>query len=407
MKKRLSYFQYLGFFTIGLVSNIIGPLLPAIRAEMPMSYGQSGLLLSGMWPGLILAVLVGGYLSDKYGTKLLLLAGGVALSLGLVGSMASGSHWVLLSWMILSGVGFGAFEIGINVWCSVSNDSNKGNALNFLHFFFGLGAIFGPILSTVCLELLNNWRVVFGVSAILPLVVIVMLSPLRIEKHYPAVPAESKPVVNKRLLWICGVLIFAYVGIEVSIQGWLAVFWGKIAQSGFIPVSLIGSFFWVSLTIGRLISGRVADRFGLAKFLTTVSLGSIVLALVWVFAHSAWNTLILILLLGFLLAGIYPTQMALTTVYYPGMTGMVTSFITGVGSLGALFIPSAFGKLADWIGIQQLPVIILGLATVMFAFAKYQEIVAKGLAGGKGSSVCWRLLLVFKSLKRVRPTRWF
>jgi fucose permease len=387
MNGRVFYSQYLGFFTIGFVSNLIGPMLPTIRAEIPISYLQSGLLLTGMLPGIILSVIVGGYLADRYGTKELLMAGGVALGVGLLGSMIAADYLTLLAWMVLCGLGFGSYEIGINVLCTVLNGSNKVSSWNFLHFFYGLGAICSPIAATICLNFFASWRLIFGLAALLPFMVMMMLKPLKIPKHRADAPTGGRPLIKKQLLWICGVFIFIYVGIEVLIQGWLAVFWNKLPEQDLIPASLVLSFFWASLTLGRLISGNVADRLGAARFLTTVSLWSMGLAIVWVFAHSAWSTFLLMLLLGLLLAGIYPTLLALTTSCYPGMAGMVTAFISLVGSLGALAFPVIFGIIADWIGILHLPLSIMGLAFLMYTFAKYQEKLAKGFTTGNSGMI--------------------
>lgn len=303
--------------------------------------------------------------------------GSAALCLGLLGSMVSDTYLTLLVFMIIGGLGFGAYEIAINVICAVSNNSNKGNAMNFLHFFFGFGAIFGPILATVCLKLFTSWRLVFGLSALLPFGVMVMLMRSVIEIQHSTSPAGNTRLFKERLLWVCGIFIFIYVGIEVSIQGWIAVFFEKMTSDSFIPASLTASFFWITLTLGRLVSGKLADRIGLMGFLSAVSLCSMILALVWVFAHFAVSTLLLILLLGFLLAGVFPTQMALTTSFYPGMAGMITAFISGFASLGVFVIPAAFGKIADWAGILHLPTFIFGLSVLMFAFVLFQKKLAE------------------------------
>jgi MFS family permease len=158
---RLKMSQYLGFITIGLVSSIIGPMIATIKLDIPMSYSQVGFILSGQFAGMLPTVLIGGYLSDKYGKKPILIAGGGILSLGLLGSMLSRNYTSLLIWTLIIGIGFGIYEVGINALCSDSSDSNKGGAMNYLHFFFGIGAIVGPLIVTLSLKLFSSWHLVY------------------------------------------------------------------------------------------------------------------------------------------------------------------------------------------------------------------------------------------------------
>lgn len=378
--KRLTLAQYMSFVTIGLVSSITGPILPAIRREIPMNYGESGLLLASLCIGVILAVPAVGYISDKYGKKPFLMLGGVLLVCGLFGCMLSQSFKSLLVWNIVLGIGFGGFEVGINALCSSMSLTNKGNAMSLLHFFFGLGAIGGPLISTACLRLLQNWRLVYGLAICLPVMVIFILWPLKIPTEIKEDTFEKSIPYWDPFLWVCAAMILVYAGIEISVQGWIAAYWEKIAPRASFPASMVASLFWIALTLGRLFSGRLADCLGLSRFLTFASIGCIALALFWIIMASSWSTLLATLFLGLLLAGIFPTLMVSATSHYPGLTGKVTAFISLFASLGGFFIPSAIGNVADWVGIIKFPVIILGLAVAMALFALGKERLEKGCA---------------------------
>jgi fucose permease len=366
---RIKLSQYMGFITIGLVSSIIGPMLSAISLDIQMSYSQAGLVLSGQFLGMLLTVLLGGYLADKYGNKLFLLTGGTILSLGLLGSVFSQTYLTLFVWTIVSGIGFGTYEVGINSLCSDQADSNKGRELNFLHFFFGFGAILGPILVTICLRVFDNWRFVYCIAAIFPIIVSIMLWPLLIKPKAPEPSIKRKLPYKDSLIWISCLLIFIYVGIEVSIYGWIPQYWEKLSTQPIIPASLVSTVFWVALTLGRLISGRIVDRMGFSKFIATVSFGTLALTLVWTFTSYPLIILIIILLIGFLLSGLFPTIIASSTSNYAGISGRIVAFLSVFSSLGGFLIPSAIGKSADVIGIIKLPLIIFGLTLLLFIVA--------------------------------------
>ncbi|HEX2954760.1 MAG TPA: MFS transporter [Bacillota bacterium] len=364
--KRLVLSQYLSFISIGFISSITGPLLPAIRREIPMTYGEAGLLLAGLCLGMVITIPVIGYLSDRYGKKPLLIAGGFLLACGLLGSMVAWSFLSIFFCSMIVGIGFGGFEVGINASCSSMNASNKGNAMSLLHFFYGIGAIVGPLLSTLCLRVFHHWRIVFGLAFFLPILVIFALRPVEIPKESPDKTGPNNFSYRDAFLWVCAAFILVYAGIEISIQGWIADYWQSIAGEIALPASIIASVFWIALTIGRLFSGRLADRIGLSRFLMMTSFGSIGLTLVWSVQGSPPITLGAVFILGLSLAGIFPTLMASATSHYPGRAGMVTAFISFFASLGGFFIPAAIGKITDSTGISKLPLIVCGLVMMLF-----------------------------------------
>lgn len=366
MEKRLIWCQYVGFITIGLVSSIIGPMLAFIQKDIQMNYSEAGIILSGQFLGMLFTVFIGGYLADKYGKKPFLLVGSVVLILGLVSSMLSHTYMNLLIWTIVSGIGFGVYEVGINALCSDCAHSNKGSAMNFLHFFFGVGAIFGPILATLCIKLGGSWRLTFALTALLPLFVIFILAPIRIPapKHQPT--SKHTLPYKRMFIWISGLFCFLYVGIEVSIYGWIPAYWQSMYSKSLIPASLTGSIFWFTLTIGRIVCGKFVDKIGFSKFLIGTSFGMAILTLSWSVLPSEYVILVVILLLGLFLAGIFPTLMASVTSEYPNISGEISAFISIFSALGGFFIPSAIGKSADLVGINKVPFIICGLSILLF-----------------------------------------
>jgi hypothetical protein len=47
MTSALRWTLYLAFASLGIATSLCGPLLPSIRAEIPMSYLEAGMALSG------------------------------------------------------------------------------------------------------------------------------------------------------------------------------------------------------------------------------------------------------------------------------------------------------------------------------------------------------------------------
>jgi fucose permease len=358
LKKSLLWAQYIGFITIGLVSSIFGPMISAIRHDIPMSYQQTGLILSAQSFGMLIMIIISGLIIDKLGKKPFLLLGGLFLFFGLVGGAIAKSYYLLVASTIIIGFGFGSYEVGIAALCADYNQENPGQAMNYLHFFFGAGAISGPILATISIKTLDSWRFCYALTAIFPLIVSLLLltSPLPRLSH---VSTKNKAFPFRHpFLWFLGLSMLIYVGFEVSIYNWLPVFWQTLeTRSSFSP-SLSSSVFWLTLSVGRILMSRFSDRIGLSHFLTLASLSNVLIVLGW-YLLPPGLTLPLVALIGFALSCVFPVIMAC-------WSGQISSFLIIFSSLGGLLIPSNLGNLADLFGIKILPLALLVLASGLF-----------------------------------------
>ena len=345
--KRLLLTQYLGLVTMGFLASIIGPLLLLIRSELHLTYGQSGLLLSGPFIGVMITVLIGGTWADRYGKKPYLITGGIFMVIGLLGSMLANSYIGLLTLIIIAGIGFGVYEIGMNALCADGSGENKGAAMNLLHVFFGIGAVAGPILATLTMNLTGSWRPAFGIVAILPIIVSCLVLSLFLPRPATKVMPKGHPYRNW-FIWLVGLTTFIYIGIESVFFGWLPAYWRILPQSGFIPASITTVIFWLALTIGRLVGSRIIDRVGMSRFMTFSTGATLAMAILWCFfAKNAFGSLGIVFIIGIIIAGIFPTIMASTTAHYPERTAEISAFITFFPGVGGFIMPVGIGSLAD------------------------------------------------------------
>jgi fucose permease len=366
--------QYIGFIAVGIIANIMGPLLPAIRTDIEISYSQGGMLLSGQFIGLLVTSLIGGYLINRTGKRAFMLAGSALIIVGLLGCLLAKSYIFLYIANFIAGFGYGIYELGINVLCADSSKENKGSDMNFVHFFYGVGAIIAPLIALFCTEYLDNWRYSFGLALVFPVIVSLLLLRYRIDGHkkttycQDSTPESTSNPLASSFLWIAGLAMFFYVGVEVSTGGWITVFWSTSLPDSFIPASSTATIFWLTLTIGRLFSGKIADRIGLTTYLFAASAGTFLLSALWRLLPQGNWTLLLIALLGFLCSGQFPTAMAVVTAHFPGKSGIAAGFISVFSGLSGFFIPSGIGRLADIYGISVLTLSVMLLALLLMVF---------------------------------------
>lgn len=126
------------------------------------------------------------------------------------------------------------------------------------------------------------------------------------------------------------------------------------------------SGYWIGLTLGRLLLGRVAQRIGNRR-LIEICLGGVVLGmlLMWLVPQFATASLALFIT-GFCLGPIFPTTIALMSDTLPSrIVPSAIGFIASFGSMGAALLPLIAGNLAQHYGMWVLLPYVIVLTSIM------------------------------------------
>lgn len=65
-----------------------------------------------------------------------------------------------------------------------------------------------------------------------------------------------------RVSWICAFLLLLYVGVEVSIGGWIVTLMRDVREAEPFPSGMTSMGFWLGITAGRMVLGFVTARLG-------------------------------------------------------------------------------------------------------------------------------------------------
>jgi FHS family glucose/mannose:H+ symporter-like MFS transporter len=170
------------------------------------------------------------------------------------------------------------------------------------------------------------------------------------------------------------------VGAEQVFAGWLPTYLintRNVSQS-------IGSFtlslFFIGLTIGRLLTGLISEKVGYSRTLVLLSLGSAVFFLLIYTIQAINPIIILFILLGFFLSGIYPTVMAQAGSIFPQYSGTISGVLTAAGGIGGMLMPLGMGIASEYAGLHVglfLPlvstIIMFFLAVLSFNYIKKRK----------------------------------
>ena len=377
LSKPLLTSMYGGYLVMGLVMGMAGPLVPFLRADLSLSYAEAGLLFSAQSLGSIAVLLLGGWLIHILGKRTLMFVGALTFGVGMGTTAFAANFWWVLAGNILIGTGMSFLDIAISTLCIDANREGKGKALNLLHFYFGAGAVLGPLVALALGHWENGWRWAFGLTTLGPLAIAVLVPFLKVPASPEFTAARKFAVYKQPFLWLGAVALLIYCGVEWGVGAWFPSYWKAIPGARSLDPAWATSLFWLTFSAGRFVVGSWADAWGFQKFLTR-SLGSTLLVVVlWLIFPQPLVSLALVLVFGFVIAGQYPTFVAFISHRFPESSGQVTSFLSIFASLGTFVWPPAVGAWADAQGIEALPWAELGMTLLLIGAAALAFFVAR------------------------------
>ena len=204
--------------------------------------------------------------------------------------------------------------------------------------------------------------------------------------------------------------LLVYVGVEVSIGGWIVVFMRNVrhgepfepgtVSTGFWLVKTKRSYSYVSLAkfwqvgvvFDRLILGFVtpcmfsAERYAVATYIAI----SIALELMFWVIPNFLVSAVVVRLLGLFLAPLFPAAVVAITKLLPKSQSVAAvGFAAALGASGACVFPFAAGAIANAKAVQVLQLIILAMLVVMLGVMVVYSSIAKDADSVLSRSGAW------------------
>jgi fucose permease len=363
---------YLGYISIGLTNSILGPAVPFLINEFGMNFSLIGTLFFIQFTFYFASVLIAGVASDFFGKKPFLLIGASLMAAGLIGLMFSKNESTIFLFVAFIGAGFGILDGGLNSLFIDISGEQKGFGLGLLHMFFGIGALSGPLIFSLASKAFLNWRFAFLIASCIPILFFALFFPIRLLKvknNENMRISDVTILVKNNIIIYFLFLLFAYVGVEQAIVGWLPTYLiTTLGVSHFTSSSTL-SLFFIGLTIGRLLTGLISEKIGYSNTLLTLSLGSSVFLLLIFIFNSAIPVILFFMFTGFFLSGVFPTVMALVGSIFPQYSGSLSGILTAAGGVGGMLLPLGMGVVSDYAGLKQGLFVPIFAAIIMFFLA--------------------------------------
>jgi len=359
----LSY--YAAFTGMGIAIGIVGPTLPALSSYSGTPVGLLGILFTVRSLGYLISSLTLGSLFDRMKAHPLLGFAQIGIGLCLAGVAWFYSLPMLIVIFSLMGALESLVSVGSNTALVWTFRERSSPLINGLHFSFGIGAFLSPLLVAQLLSVNNGFQIAYWISG--GFFVLLGLWTFHLGNS-PAQPktdnAEQNTAGTTRadyiLLGLTGLFLFFYVGSEVSFGGWYFTY---VFSQGFISettAAYMNSAFWLSFTIGRLLSIWVALKVPQKKVLPIAVVGSL-LSISILFIQPLNTALLWIspIALGFFMAPIFPTAFSWVSQSLQ-LNGRLTGILFLGDSTGAMILPWLAGRVIDSAGASAMVPLIAG-----------------------------------------------
>jgi fucose permease len=345
---------YISFFGVGIVSTLIGALLPFMKAEYNMDYVLSGAVISAHQIGNFCAVLFSGFLPYVIGRKksTVLLVTGIPLGFLLV--ILTGIPGLLLFAFVLTGIGRGTMSNISNVTVSETS-GNRTAALNILHASFAVGALSAPFLVILFTQVLHlDWRFPAIFIIVFEIGVLLLLAKSSLS-NVPVLTKKEEKAADKKFLtspifWLNTSILFMYLCCESGIVGWLVTYF---KESGGLSESLsqsTASLLWIMILAGRLLCAIISEKMNKAVLIVSMAIAQIVFFLLMILSSNMILIFIGLLGTGFAMSGFYPTVLSTMPKEFTSST-IATGTCIATATIGAIIMPIVIGAIAEVTGI--------------------------------------------------------
>jgi FHS family Na+ dependent glucose MFS transporter 1 len=364
--------QTIGYFALfvylGLGVAVLGPTLPDLAQQVNRPVTDlSGLFLAGV--GFTIGTAVASRVFDRMPGHLVLALAQLFSAVMLILIPLAPTFGLLVAIIAAKSVADGAINTGGNTLLVWTHGDRVGPYMNALHFFFGLGAFVAPFIVAQVVAIPGGYRWAYWILAAIAGLISTRLLTLRGGPRPPAhtpnnTGGDDRTPVRHPMVISALVFLFFYVGGEVAFGGWVYTYATQLNLANAVNAAYLTSAFWLSFTVGRLLSIPMATRLRPAPIILTALGGClVVLAALIAVPNSSTMLWVAAIGLGFCLAPIYATGFTLA-----GQSVKLSARISGVillgDSLGGLLLPFLVGPVIERSGPRAL--VYLVFASLLF-----------------------------------------
>ena len=278
-RAELKYLKLLFFLFAFLIMSWI-PRFPEVKANLGISNGEFGSIISSSALGAIIALLSVGHLVHNYGVKLVLRMSAISMAISLILLTTTHSTLIFLVANIIQACAIASFHIAINAQGFNYQDRTKSSVITLLSGFWSSGALATIVVSGLLVNRIPLHIHITILALTILLIIFFVVSSMDSYLLQPNHDVEADYKISDifkgfRIDGLVSGALFCGVFLEFAVGDWAAIFVKEDVgiKSGLHTLPYI--LFTVTMIIGRLSVHFLFSRFSI-QFL--MKLGSLVSA---------------------------------------------------------------------------------------------------------------------------------
>lgn len=277
----------LSAFAIGTTEFVIVGLIPTMASDLQVSLPSAGLLVSLYALGVAVGAPVLTALTGKWNRKHVLLA---VMSLFVAGNVmawqAPGYNTLILA-RILTGLAHGVFfSIGSTIATGLVSKEKAASAIAIMFTGLTVALVTGVPLGTYIGQSFG-WQATFLIVAVLGLVALIgsaLLVPSNLKQPpVTKLTSQLKVLTQPHLLLVYAITALGYGGTFTAFT-FLAPILEQVSGFGSSAIGLIMLVYGVSVAVGNIWGGKMADKMGPIKALKVIFFGLATVLIVFNFS---------------------------------------------------------------------------------------------------------------------------
>ncbi len=391
----------IAFLPTGILTTLLGPMLPILIARWAMNDTQAGNLFLVQFLASLVGVQLSGALLARWGFRPAFLLGLLLMACG-VATLYVGSLWLGLASVAAYGLGLGLIiptdnlliaEIGSSSGSGLnshdgSNDSSRdssrpgsrASAVSLLNFFWGVGAVFCSLMVawTAAHRLLPFFLGAVALFLVLLALAMRNLSFPAAAKSLEAKFAAAKPkeysassswreMAKSPAIWLFAAVFFLYPGAETAVGGWIGSFVSRLGSRGAAMSSIMPAFFWSALTVGRAFGTAFLHHFSERRVLRAgCAAGAAGIGLM-LWAPALAGVIAGALITGLSFSTLYPITVARLSERFGVAARSIGSVMFSLAAVGPAVIPWMVGVISHATGSLRAGLLLpLGATAILF-----------------------------------------
>lgn len=362
---------YLIFISLGLPDSLLGAGWPKMQVVFGVLSSYAGYVSMTIAFMTIISALLSPRLIRRFHTKWIVIVSIGLTVLGLLGFSICGQYWMLFLFAVPYGLGAGSIDAAVNHYVA---NHYQSSVMNFLHCFYGVGAVISPWIMSLALKL-AHWNEGYRWTSYIQmgiLLICILSLPLWKQNESQAEEENRNSAGIRETLRVPGVILtliafFAYCSGEATCFLWVpSYFAGTKAGLSDETIASFGSLIFGGLMLGRLISGFISNKLG-DRLLIRIGIAVELLGILLVFLPVENY---LVAAIGFVVIGtgmgpVYPAiQHMAPSNFGKRHSAAVIGLQMASAYFGSTFMPMVFGNIQQAIGIGIMPVYLIIFAAL-------------------------------------------